>query len=112
MCTENELNIISNAIVNEAKNALGDSLDAVILYGSYARGDYDDESDIDIMIRINCPKEALNKYKQLFIKLASELSLNYGIEVSLSLTDSATFNRYKNHLPFYESIESEGIKIA
>lgn len=112
MCTKSELNKISDTIANEAKTVLGDLLDAVVLFGSYARGDYDDESDIDIMIRINCPKEKLNSYKQLFISLASELSLQYGVDISLSLTDSNTYNRYKNHLPFYENVESEGIKIA
>ena len=112
MCTKNELNIISNAVANEAKATVGDLLEAVVLYGSYARGDYDEDSDIDIMIRINCPRENLNSYKQKFISLASELSLKYGVDVSLSLSDTATFEKYKNHLPFYENIESEGIKIA
>ena len=112
MCTKSELNIISNEIADEAKAILGDLLEAVVLYGSYARGDYDDESDIDMMIRINCPREQLNSFKQEFIRLASECSLKYGVEVSLSLADTATYNRYKKHLPYYENIESEGIKIA
>jgi uncharacterized protein len=29
---------------------LGEKLEKVILFGSYARGDYDEESDIDIMV--------------------------------------------------------------
>ena len=112
MCTVNELNLISNEIADEAKAVLGDLLEAVVLYGSYARGDFDDESDLDIMIRIDCPKEQLNAFKQKFIRIASELSLKYGIEVSFSLADTTTYRRYKNHLPYYENIESEGIKIA
>ncbi len=112
MCSKSELNMISETVVVRAKAFLGDLLDCVVLYGSYARGDYDDESDIDMMIRIHCSREQLNAYKQYFIKLASELSLQYGVEISLILADSMTYNRYKNHLPFYESIEREGVKIA
>ena len=32
------------------KNILGKNLRKVILYGSYARGDYNDNSDVDTMV--------------------------------------------------------------
>jgi predicted nucleotidyltransferase len=45
------------SIVRDFKVALqglyGDRLQEVVLYGSYARGDYDEESDIDLMIILN-----------------------------------------------------------
>ena len=49
MCSQSVLNKITAKIVKAAKDSLGDVLDKVILYGSYARGDYDEGSDIDIM---------------------------------------------------------------
>ena len=39
--------------VEDIKKIYGSSLQSVILYGSYARGDYSQESDIDIMILVN-----------------------------------------------------------
>ena len=36
--------------VNKIKAIYGSHLKTVILYGSYARGDYREDSDIDIMI--------------------------------------------------------------
>lgn len=112
MCTKSQLNIITSAVAEEAKRLLGDKLDAVVLYGSYARGDYDDESDIDIMIRIDCDIDSLEHYRKQFIKLASRLSLEHEIEVSLVFRDLLTFNKFKNALPFYKNVEREGIKIA
>ncbi|MCL2015606.1 MAG: nucleotidyltransferase domain-containing protein, partial [Defluviitaleaceae bacterium] len=54
--------IISKSVYNAAKNVLGDNLHKVYLYGSYARGDYDHESDIDYMVIANLPhKEACDK---------------------------------------------------
>ncbi|MCX6215553.1 nucleotidyltransferase domain-containing protein [Spirosoma sp.] len=54
-------------IVREFKAALqdiyGDRLGDVVLYGSYARGDYD-ESDIDLMILLN--DEDVNTYAEFW----------------------------------------------
>lgn len=112
MCTKSQLNIITSTVAQEAKSLLGDKLETVILYGSYSRGDYDDESDIDIMVRIHCPLESLENYTHAFNLISSRLSLKNDITVSITLRDSETFNKFKNVLPFYSNIESEGIKIV
>lgn len=46
----NEINDIINQFVEGVNKILGDRVKKIILYGSYARGDYNDSSDIDIMI--------------------------------------------------------------
>ncbi len=45
---ENTKNLV-NEFINQVKGLLGEHLKKVILYGSYARGDFQDSSDIDIM---------------------------------------------------------------
>lgn len=112
MCAESELDIITSAVAEEAKRILGDRLDAVILYGSYARGDYNDESDIDIMIRVVGSAEDLKQYRYPLVDYGSDLSLEYGITVSLLLYDSESFNRYKNAMPFLINVQKDGVKIA
>lgn len=112
MCTKSQLNIITSAVAEEAKHILGSMLDAVVLYGSYARGDFDDESDIDIMVRIDCPANQLDSFEEAFNILCSRLSLDNDITVSITLRDKDTFDRFLNALPFYSNIEREGIKIA
>ena len=37
------INEITQKVLKAAKDTLGDKLDKVILFGSYARGDYDSE---------------------------------------------------------------------
>ena len=112
MCTENQLSLITQRVAAEAKLRLGELLEAVVLYGSYARGDYDDESDVDIMVRVICAKDQLGRYRHILSDVASELSLAYDVTVSVSIVDTETFHRYRRFLPYFENVEREGIKIA
>ncbi len=55
---------ISNIIQDFAKNVrkiLGNSLDSVIVYGSYVRGDYSELSDIDVMLLVSLGEEEIKK---------------------------------------------------
>lgn len=112
MCTESQLNIITKSIAKLAKEVFGDKLRSVILYGSYARGDYDDESDIDIMILVDIPREEIWLHKDPILHLASELGLEYNIMVSPFIKDTETFDRFLDAMPFYKNVQREGILIA
>ena len=54
-----EIQCITKDVVDRLFDLLGDKLDRVILFGSYARGDFTPESDIDIMVILNCSEEEL-----------------------------------------------------
>lgn len=112
MCTKSELNIITSAVAKKAKRMIGDKLDAVILYGSYARGDYDDESDIDIMVKIKGTRDDLRKYRYDLVDFGSDLSLEHNITVSILLYDTETFDRYRNAMPFLRNVQKDGVHVA
>ena len=46
------VSIIVYRFTQELKRILGAKLSKVIVYGSYARGDYRENSDVDIMILV------------------------------------------------------------
>ena len=112
MCSKDILADISERIAKSAKEALGENFDSAVLYGSYARGDFDEESDIDIIILANLPKTALVDYKKPLARLTSELGLKYDIVITVTLRDTETFNKFQNAVPFYNNIKKEGIRIA
>ena len=112
MCIKNQLNIISESVAREAKRLLGDKLEAVILYGSYARGDYDSESDVDILVIVRCKTEELRQYRHMLAPTSSRLSLENDVTVSVAMADTESFHKYGNYLPYYINVNREGIKIA
>lgn len=46
-----------------------------MLYGSYARGDFTSESDIDILVIMNCGKEGVSRYRKPIDKIASRIGV-------------------------------------
>ncbi len=112
MCTENQLTDITEKVALLSKSVFGDKLDSTLLYGSYARGQQNQESDIDIMVLANVPREELPSYKKPFISLSSELGLLYDVVVTVTLKDTETFNKYLEAVPFYANVKKEGIRIA
>lgn len=112
MCTHSQLQKILSEIYQTAVREFGEKLDAVILYGSYARGDYDDSSDIDVMVRVKMPKPELIQYRRTFSHLGSDLGLAHDIVVSIHLQDYETFARYRRHLPFYQNVDKEGVLVS
>jgi predicted nucleotidyltransferase len=112
MCTKSQLGNILIDVVNETKNLFGAKLNAVILYGSYARGDYDGESDIDILIIADIPQDECWHYNTRLITLISQLELDNDIVISTHVVERAMFERFQTASPFYRNVTREGIKIA
>ena len=81
---ENIRNIIYR-FSQELRRILGDKLTKIIVYGSYARGDFRENSDIDIMILVKMSDEEIRLVKNDIYDLAFEFEINTGIEFSPSL---------------------------
>ena len=54
----------------------GSDLYAIILYGSYARGDYNNNSDIDIMILVDLPETEIKKIENDIDDVVFEMEIN------------------------------------
>ena len=57
--TEEKIKEVVSKFSEEAKRIYGAKLYKVILYGSCARGDFEQDSDIDIMVLLDVPQEAI-----------------------------------------------------
>ncbi len=102
-------------IVFDAREALielfGDKLKQLILFGSYARGEQEPGSDVDIMILVDETEEKLKLYRERVSEIMTDLSLKYDVLVSLM---EKSYDRYMQRLeilPFYRNIYDEGLEI-
>ncbi|MBQ6230036.1 MAG: nucleotidyltransferase domain-containing protein [Eubacterium sp.] len=100
---------VTHKVVEKAIESFGEKVNRIILYGSYARGDFTSESDIDVMILLNCDHKDLPSFRRLVAEIASDVSLDNDIEVSLLIEDVYTFEKWLNALVFYQNVKKEGI---
>ncbi|MBR5486513.1 MAG: nucleotidyltransferase domain-containing protein [Phascolarctobacterium sp.] len=111
MCTNIELNKVTSEVVDAALKVMSKDLYKVILYGSYARGDNTAESDIDIMILLDCSKEKMKEYRDLFLDESSRIGLEYDVLVAVVLREKEDFVDKISYYPFYQNVEREGVEL-
>ena len=63
---------IMQRFASSVRKLLGNTLDSVIVYGSYARGDYSEFSDIDVMILVTLTEEKIKKISDEISDMAFE----------------------------------------
>ena len=66
------IRVIVYQFSQDVKRILGDKLTKIIVYGSYARGDYRENSDVDIMILTKLSEEEIRAIKNDIYDLAFE----------------------------------------
>ena len=93
----------------QVQRILGDSLTKVILYGSFARGDYTDNSDIDIMILTTLSDKEIEKVEDTIFNVAFEFQMEYFVDISVVIKNEEQFNYWLGALPFYDNVKKEGI---
>lgn len=87
----------------------GSALKEVFVYGSYARGSFDQESDIDIAAIVDIPRSQLKDYRHSTVALMSEVAMKYDKLVSITEIPWIDYTNYRHALPYYRNIAEEGV---
>lgn len=106
---------VSRIIYNfsqELKRMLGERLSKVILYGSYARGDYRDNSDVDVMILVKMSDDEIRKVKNDIYDLAFDIEMSTGIDISPVIKNEEQYEYWSDTLPFYRNVKKEGVVVS
>ncbi len=87
----------------------GGRFNRIILYGSYARGDYGRDSDIDVMILADVRPEEISHYADKVYDLTYDFEVRYGMEINPLVQSMQIYNQWKNAYPFFKNIEEDGV---
>ena len=97
-----------------AKEVYGDKLKEIILFGSCARGDFTDESDVDVMVLLDVPPEKIPEERVKLHPKRYELDKKYDYAI-LFATVVRSYDEYKKFNDasmFYSNIDREGVRYA
>jgi uncharacterized protein len=101
-----ELSSLRSRLKQALESLYGVRLRSVYLFGSYARGDMDSESDLDVLIVL----DRIDRYGQEVDRtgeVISSLSLDYGL--SLSRVFVTENDWLESRLPFLQAVRSEAV---
>jgi predicted nucleotidyltransferase len=111
MLNKDDYQHILSKFVAGCKEIFGDKLCDVILFGSFARGDYDDDSDIDLMIIVDMDDADARKLMDDVYEISSDIDLQYGTLLSPLVRSKRDFDFRKTVSDFYQNVEQEGVSM-
>lgn len=95
--------------IEEVKNVYGSHLRQIILYGSYARGDYRPDSDVDIMILLDMSDLELKAYSQQLSYMTYDFNMDNDLDIKPIAKSEKHFRKWVVNYPFYANVDKEGV---
>ena len=110
MHSQQEVSAIIYQLFSGLKPLFPHELMEAILFGSYARGDADAESDVDMMVLVDSPRQDISEKTWEISSVAADLLLSRGVMVSPIVENRRYFQENTDLLPFYQNIVREGVR--
>ncbi|MCC8140881.1 MAG: nucleotidyltransferase domain-containing protein [Lachnospiraceae bacterium] len=97
--------------ISEIKKIYGNDLRKIVLYGSYARGDFRKDSDIDIMILLDLSDNEIKNYRHQLSDITYDFNMDYDMDIKPIAKSEEHFMKWVENYPFYANINKEGITL-
>ena len=103
--------MLSNDMKDELTRGLTEifkeNIKMIILYGSVARNEAKDDSDIDIAIIMKNDMD--EKTQEQFIRWSADMDIRFDKVFSIIDIQEEKLEQWGNVLPFYKNVQKEGI---
>lgn len=111
MCTKAEAIHILRQVKDGCERIYPGVIRDAWLYGSFARGDQHEGSDVDILLTADLTDTEIARRRGALAHLSSELSLAHDVTVSVTVKPLAQFQRFSSAMPYYRAVVQEGIRL-
>ena len=107
----NSLRELLKRYIDDVQKIYGSRLNTVILYGSYARGDFRSDSDIDIMILVDLTEREIKEKGHALSEVTFDYNFDNDVKIMPIVKNRDHFNKWLRAYPFYNNIKREGIEL-
>ena len=97
-------NLIDRVIIEfteMVQKNIGEGVVQCRLFGSCARGDFSDYSDIDIVLLTNCDREESEQYTEILSDIVTELAMKYYVVVNALCIPFKEYEEKKSWYDFF-----------
>lgn len=112
MCSQMEVRRIIVQLCEKLEKLFPKEQFDVILFGSYARNEADDGSDIDVMFLVDSSRQTIQEKHWQIGEAAAEMLMEFGIVVSPIVENRAYYQANADLLPFFKNVQREGVRIS
>ena len=111
MSAQPEVRQMIAEMTERMKQIFPEGLNSVVLFGSYARNDAEEGSDIDVMYLVGVPRSVISSRSWQVGAAAADLLLKHGVVISPVVENRDYFEKNAELLPFFRNVRREGVGI-
>ena len=105
------MELILEKYTNMAKELYGNHLKKIILYGSYARGDYHNDSDVDIMLLVDLDENEIKRIGNALSDITYDINYDNDVMIMPIVQNVEFFNKWVRAYPFFNNVCNEGVEL-
>lgn len=106
--TQNDIDYASRVFTERVPGILKNHAKKIIMYGSCARGDYNNDSDIDIAILTDMNRVDVKAYDSDLMDVVTDIAMASDAVVEYICLPIDEYNQKKAWYGYFRNIETEG----
>ena len=95
----------------ELRKIYGERLVKVILYGSYARGDYRADSDVNVFVLVDGREDELHKFDDALFGMTFEFNMDNDIDIQVVPMSTEYYYKWEKAHPLLLNIKDDGVDL-